>query len=251
MPRPASARAAPLLCALALAPGAASAAAWTRAPGATFLSFGTGWFRTDGGYEEATASIYVEHGVAEAVTVGGAVELVRPSEDDASTDLTASAFARFRLWRGAAGDPFSVQLGAGAPVGDAFADAPAQTADEPAVEARALYGRGFATGWGDAFVNAEAGVRLRLEESADELRLDLTAGLRPADRWLVMAQSFGTLGLRNAEADGDDFDVLKLAPSVGYEIAPGVTVLFGVERDVAGRNIDEGTRLRASIWTEF
>jgi hypothetical protein len=251
MPRPVPARAARLIFAFALAPGVADAAAWTREPGATFLSLGTGWFRTGGGYEEATASVYVEHGVAEAITLGGAVELARPSEDDASTDLTASAFARFRLWRGAAGDPFSVQLGVGAPVGDAFADAPAQTADEPALEARALYGRGFSTGWGDAFLNAEAALRFRLEDSADEVRLDLTAGLRPADRWLVMAQSFATLGLRNADEGGDDYDVLKLAPSVGYEIAPGFTLLFGVERDVAGRNIDEGTRLRLSIWTEF
>jgi hypothetical protein len=38
---------------------------------------------------------------------------------------------------------------------------------------------------------------------------------------------------------------------LGYEITPGVTLLLGAEREIAGRNIDRGLRLRAALWTTF
>jgi hypothetical protein len=238
--------------------GTVEAAAWTRPPGATFLSASVGRFATDdGGYRESTVALYGERGAATGVTVGGAVEIARPDGDGrggeagARVQTTASAFVRLRLLEGAEGDPLSLQIGVGGPLDETIGDAPAQTADEPSVDLRALYGRGFATRFGDAFANVEGGVRLRFEDSADEARLDLTAGLRPAPRLLALAQVFATLGLRNGAPGGDDYDVLRVAPAVGYEAAPGVTLLLGAERDVAGRAIDEGTRLRLSVWTEF
>ncbi len=169
----------------------------------------------------------------------------------ADSDVTLSGFARFRLHTGPQGDPFSVQAGVTLPLGDIVDTGQAQLDDEREIDLRLMYGRGFGTDWGDAFIDAQGGLRLRLEDSADEIRLDLTAGLRPAPRWLLLAQAFGTLGLRNEEPFGDDFDVLKLAPSVGYEIVEGATLVLGVEREVAGRNIDRGTRFKLSVWTTF
>lgn len=246
--------AAAALSAGALSAGGAAAGAWTRPLGETFVSLATGYYATDGGgYEETTATLYAEYGWREAWTLGGAVELKQPvgAASDEDRQISLAAFARARLWVGEHGDPVSVQFGAILPLEDFTAATPSQNRRERDLDVRLQYGRGFATGWGDAFVDAQGGVRWRLEDAADEVRLDLTAGLRPAPRWLLLAQSFNTIGLRNATGEGADFDAYKLAPSIGYEIAPGLTLLLGVEREVAGRNIDRGYRLRAAAWTAF
>lgn len=250
--RHAPARAAAL--AAALAAGEAAAGAWTQPPGAGFLSVGANYYATDPGtYEEVASALYVEYGAFEAVTLGGALETSAPVgvSSGQEGDLTITGFARFRLYQGPQGDPFSAQAGVTLPLGDVVDTGQAQLDRERDIDLRLLYGRGFGTDWGDAFIDAQAGLRLRLEDSADEIRLDLTAGLRPAGDWLLLAQAFGTLGLRNADPFGDDFDVLKLAPSVGYRITDGAMVVLGVEREVAGRNIDLGTRFKLAVWTTF
>lgn len=238
----------------------AEAGAWTRAPGETFLSVSSSTYRTDDdSYEEIYTALYAEHGLREGMTLGGALELSQPTGPAAALEdrLTLSGFARFRLREGAAGDPVSVQIGAIYAGGGFDEGVPLQReSDGLDIDLRGLYGRGFATGWGDAFLDAQAAFRVRTGDPADELRLDLTLGLRPeaewlGDRWLLMAQSFGVLGLRNEAEGGDGYDSLKLAPSIGYRIGPGLMVGLGAERDVAGRGVEPGLRVKAFMWKEF
>jgi len=242
------------LASLALARTAA-AAAWTLAPGAGFVSASASYFSTGGdeAFEEVTTSTYGEYGAAEGFTIGGVIESSKPvgAVSDQSTDVTLAAFGRLRLHSGAAGDPFSLQAGVVVPL-DTLSRTGAQQLDsEQEVDLRALYGRGFATGWGDAFYDLQGGVRIKLRDGADEVKLDLTAGLRPAPGWLLLIQSFSTIGMRNNGEGGSDFDVFRLAPSVGYELWTDVTLLLGIEQDVAGRSIDKGTRLKLAVWTTF
>ncbi len=243
-----------------VAPEPAGAGAWTQAPGASFIALSNSTYGADdGGYEEIYASIYAEHGFREGITLGGALELTTPTGRAAPLDdtLTASAFARFRLRVGAAGDPVSVQIGALYEGGGVEAGAPLQRAgDGLDIDLRGLYGRGFPTALGDAYFDAQAAFRIRTGDPADELRLDLTLGLRPeapwlGENWLVVAQSFGVLSLRNEAEGRDGFDSLKLAPSLAYRIGPGLTAGVGAEREIAGRNIDKGLRLKAFVWREF
>jgi hypothetical protein len=239
---------------LALCPLPALAGAWTLAPGAGFFSAGASYYRNDPGtFEQVSTATYLEYGLREGFTVGGSLEGEFPMGAASGQQArgTVAAFGRARLWVGDQGDPFSLQLGTILPLGDLVDTGEAQLDGERALDVRALYGRGFATAWGDAFVDLQGGWRRRFDDGADELRLDLTAGVRPAPRWLVMLQSFNTIGLRNARGDGPDFDVYKLAPAVGYELFEGVTVLLGAEREIAGRNIDRGLRVRAAVWTTF
>ncbi|TVQ58185.1 MAG: hypothetical protein EA355_02500 [Rhodobacteraceae bacterium] len=239
-----------LACLLILLAGCAQAGAWTQPPGGGFASLSLSGYETDdGGYREATVSAYGEWGWREAVTLGGSIETAAPEGDGAQTTL--STLVRARLRTGAAGDPTSVQLAVFQPFGDASAREAIGAVGDTAVEARLLYGRGFGTRYGDMFVDLQAGPRFEFGDAADELRLDATVGLRPAPRWIVLGQAFGTLGLRNARGEGDDYDVLKLAPSVGYEIAEGLTLVFGVEREVLTRDIDRGLRARLSLWRAF
>lgn len=232
----------------------ARAAAWTLAPGAVFLSLSASRYNPNGAdtTPEVTTSVYAEVGVLPWLTLGGTVETKADRREGFGGDSTANsgaAFVRARLHEGAAGDPLSVQLGFIGPI----TKPDPQTgifAEERAIDARLLYGRGFSTALGDAFVNAEAARRWLREGGADEWRLDLTAGLRPAARLLVMAQMFGVLGGRNQDPFGSDYDSVKFAPSVGYDLGPA-TVLLGAEKTVAGRNVDHGLRLKLSIWRTF
>jgi hypothetical protein len=243
-----------IMAAVVQAPQPVLAAAWTLAPGAVFVSLTASRYDPDGQGEvpEVTVGLYAEAGILPWLTLGGAVETKADRRVGLGGETTANSgdvFVRARLREGAVGDPLSVQLGF---IGPLTKPDPATGlfAEERAVDARVLYGRGFQPGWGDAFVNAEGGVRWLLEDGADELRLDLTAGLRPVPRLLVMVQAFGVRGLRNNAPFGSDYDSLKLVPSVGYDLGPA-TLLLGAERTVAGRNADRGLRLKMSIWRSF
>lgn len=239
-----------LACLLLLLPLAADAGAWTRAPGEGFASAAlTGYETDDGGYAEATLAFYVEWGWRDGVTIGGAAELALPDGDDAETTL--SSFVRTRLRVGAAGDPLSAQLAVFQPFGDGSRQAAVGALSDTAVEARLLYGRGFGTARGDMFVDLQTGPRIEFGDAADQWRIDATVGLRPGPRWLLLAQGFGTVSLRNARGEGDDYDVLKLAPGVGYEIGDGATLLVGLEREVWTRDVDKGVRFRIAIWRTF
>ena len=237
-----------------LAPQTAMAAAWTLAPGAAFTSLSASRYAPadDTQPTEIEVTGYGEYGLGEGLTVGGAVEMKADSREGfggLSTAYSGSAFFRALLHTGAAGDPLSFQATVIFPI---HRPDPATRifAEERAVDMRLLYGRGYGTGWGDAFVSVEGGVRFLMEGGSDELRLDLTAGLRPHPRLLLLAQAFGVLGLQNQSPFGSDYDSLKLAPSVGLDLGPA-TVVLGAEKTAAGRNVDHGLRVKLSLWRAF
>jgi hypothetical protein len=229
--------------------GEASAGAWTQPAGDAFVSMGVSRYES-GDYAETTVTTYGEIGITDWLTGALAVEGDLPDGSDA-IETGYSGFLRARLWTGPAGDPLSAQVGWIGDGGDVADLGAPQIAREDEVDARLLYGRGFDSALGPGWLNVEAGYRWRLDISADELRLDATVGLRPWEDWLVMLQSFNTVGLRNNAPFGGDYDAFKLAPSVGYALSARATVVLGVEREIAGRNIDYGTRLRVSLWLDF
>ncbi|MFN3614067.1 MAG: hypothetical protein ACK4WC_05855 [Rubrimonas sp.] len=225
--------------------GAAQAGAWTQDRGAVFASL-SGDVR-DGVW---TAATYAEWGALDALTLGGGYEVAQ-RDGAAEPDGQASAFARVRLWTGPDGDPLSVQItGFRAVKGREAPDAPERDLQD-AVDLRAMYGRGFDGPLGPGWLNVELGHRWRLGRGADEWRADLTAGVRPLPRALVYAQSFSTIGRRNNDAFGGDYDAHKLALNAGYALTPRFTAVLGAEREVAGRNIDRATRFKFSLWARF
>lgn len=236
------------IAAVVLGAGQAAAGAWTLAPGSVFLSLSGSGYRAAAAdaADEITSTAYAEIGVLPWLTVGGALES-KSRRDTTATVYSHAVFLRTRLREGAAGDPLSVQIGLIGPLGG---DAPGLAAEERAIDLRVLYGRGFSSPLGPGWLNVEAARRLLREDGADEWRLDLTAGLRPAPRVLTYVQAFGTLGQRNQRRFGSDYDALKLAPSVGVEIGTA-TLVLGTEHVVAGRNIDRGDRIRLSVWRRF
>ena len=61
------------------------------------------------------------------------------------------------------------------------------------IDVRGLAGYSFKAGTLPAFVDLEVAQRFRLGGPPDEFRTDMTFGIRPADRWLLLAQSFNVV----------------------------------------------------------
>lgn len=247
-------RALPFLFALAALSGEAAAGAWTRAESEIFTAQSVRFFTTeltgdtDTPFRRVSTDSYLEYGLTDAITLGG--ELRFGQRLDGVQEGEVKGFLRARLYKGDS-DVASVEIGGGFPVIDGRTplDLTRDTTAEGIV--RASYGRGFQSEWGGGWLDASIAFRHRSGPPADELRLDLTAGLRPTENWVLLAQSFSTLGLRNNGFTGADFDVVKFSASVGYRITETRTLLLSATQDAFGRNINLGTEVAVTIWTLF
>ncbi len=231
----------------------AFAAAWTQPPGSSFTSQSTKFFTTELTsdnelpFRKITATSYIEYGLIEGLTIGG--ELDYAQRPDGAEESLVSAFVRTRLWKGDS-DVLSAQVGGSYPVLSALAADNSARDVTPDLRIGLAYGRGLAWGagaWAEAFLS----FRKRLKSPADEIKLDLTLGYRPTDNIVILAQAFGTFGLRNEGPFGANYDALKLSVSAGYKVTEKRTLLLVVSQDALGRNIDLGTEVGFTIWTKF
>jgi protein XagA len=190
----------------AFAPRAAEAGAWT-APQGQGLVIETlyGWGGAGAPYGgpaspqeyKINAQTYLEYGLTDGLTAVGVLalehyELSAPSSD-AFTGLDYSGGGlRARLW---ANDAWVFSLEASAYVSSATdARRPAQAGNTgPEADMRALVGHNLTLFGMPAFLDAEAGYRVRTEGPPDEWRGDLTLGIDWATRWRLIAQSFNTV----------------------------------------------------------
>lgn len=229
------------------------AGAWTREPGTSFTAQSTKFFTTeltsddDLPFRKFIATSYIEYGLFEGVTIGG--ELDYAQRADGSEESLTRGFVRTRLWKGD-NDVASVEISVGYPLLGALATDNAARDVTPDFRVSVAYGRGLAWGAG-AWAEAALSFRKRFQSPADEIKLDLTLGYRPTDKIVMMAQAFGTLGLRNEGPFGANYDALKLSVSAGYRITEKRTLLLVVAQDVLGRNIDRGTEFGFTVWNSF
>jgi len=75
--------------------------------------------------------------------------------------------------------------------------------------------------------------------------------VRPVKDWLLLAQSFSTLGLRNNQTNGADYSVTKLEISAVYDFAPRWAVQFGGYTELAGRHAALGNAGLVALWYSF
>lgn len=237
--------------------GAALAGAWTQAPGVGFTSQTFRYFTTKGGenptFTRGSLTAYAEYGLLERLTIGGELDQGARLDDAARGAQTgrASAFLRWGLLRGEAGDVAAIQVGGSTPL-SGFVSPAAPGGDEAdEFEAQIIYGRGFFGDWGSGWAEIGFGLSHFTGPRADEAKLDLVLGYRPDDDWLLMAKTFGTFGLRNNAFGGTDFDTVKVELSVGRRIFGDRTLLLGVARDLHTRGTDPGLEVSLSIWSRF
>lgn len=240
----------------------AVAGAWTLPAGrgeviATGLSstaeerFGSGGEgTTPAGFAKGSASLFVQHGWTDRLTVFAKVEAGREADD-------ASGYARSGLSEIIAGARFQVYSRSGFV---ASAGLSGRLADEDGdgmkfggtrIEPRLAAGYGFELFGLPAFLQAEAGYGWHAGgEGFDEAKIDLTAGLRPFERWLVLAQSFSTIAVAGP-GDEDAYAHHKLQGSVVYDIAEHWSLQAGVFATVAGENALEERGVVSAVWYRY
>lgn len=208
----------------------ATAGPWPRGEGQTFLSFGSivSVERAPfGGDLQTYDTLYLEHGLPRALTFG-----LDAGVNDMG-EITAFAFLRAPILRQSETHLFAVRLGGGA-VG------PTSNL-EPMIMGGLAWGRGFETRLGNGWATLDT--QLHLLPTRDEivLKSDLTVGLKPTDRWKVMAQIQS-----GAYPSSDPF--VRLAPSVAYQVRPGWHLTLGAQ---AGLINDDRVAVTLGTWIEF
>lgn len=208
-----------------------------------------------GSYRQIDVSPYVEYGLTDRLTLGMQPHLQTAWNTTGSGTKTSAAlvefdlFARWTLARHA-GDVLALQGMTGVP--GAASPPSSQLANRHAqYEARLLWGHGFRLGSMSGFTDLEAGYRARMGPDANEVRLDATVGVRPARSWLLLAQSFTTLGLRDNRPTGADYTITKLQVSAVYSVSRHVAVQGGFYSELAGRNVSPGNAGLVALWLTF
>ena len=195
-------------------------------------------------FSKTAGSLLLEHGWTDRLTVVGDVEFA--DEGDASNGYARSGFshvaagARLRVFEA---DGFV----ASAQVMGRLEDQGGDGLTDIAVEPRLLVGTGLTLAGLPAFVDGQAAYRFRTE-GPDEVRLDVTAGIRPWEDWLFLAQSFSTISLGGGH---QAYDYHKAQASVVYDLNPRWSLQAGAFATYAGNNALKERGIVSAIWYRY
>lgn len=116
---------------------------------------------------------------------------------------------------------------------------------------RLLYGMSFALNGWPAFVDLQVAQRLRSGDPPNELRADVSLGVRPLPQWLVLAQVFNVVSEGNSPPIFPSYDYSKLQLSVVYDVTPRWSVQMGGFTAFSGRNALQENGLTVGAWYKF
>jgi len=161
---------------------------------------GRGKLRSRGDYRKYNLQAFAEYGLRDGFTVFGSTELQKIRAEDRSTDRRkglgrSEIGARARLWTDGVWI-VSVQGSAVIAGAKKSKDLAVIGETDDQIDGRALVARSFELFGRPAFIDVEAGYRIRGGDPADEIRLDATFGIRPTPRLLLLAQSFNQIGTK-------------------------------------------------------
>jgi hypothetical protein len=103
-------------------------------------------------------------------------------------------------------------------------------------EIRGLVGYSFKIDALPSFVDVEVAQRLRLGGPPDEFHTDVTFGIRPSDRWLLLAQSFSVISEGAGTWGFGSYSYHKLQLSAVYAVTPRLSVQIGGYSTYWGQN---------------
>jgi len=119
------------------------------------------------------------------------------------------------------------------------------------IELRGLAGYSFKAGTLPAFVDLEVAQRYRLGGPPNEFRTDITFGIRPADKWLLLAQSFNVVSEGAGTWGFGSFAYHKLQLSAVYALTPTLSLQLGGYSTYWGRNALQENGLVVGAWYKF
>jgi protein XagA len=116
---------------------------------------------------------------------------------------------------------------------------------------RALFGYAFKFGTWPAFLDVQLAQRFSLGWQPDEFRSDITFGVRPAPRWLLLAQSFNVISEGSGTWGLPSYDYYKLQLSGLYSLTPKLSLQAGAFTAYAGRNALQENGIVFGAWYKF
>jgi hypothetical protein len=122
---------------------------------------------------------------------------------------------------------------------------------DPEIDIRGLAGYSFKAGTLPAFVDIEVAQRFRLGGPPDEFRTDITFGIRPADKWLFLAQSFNVISEGAGTWGFGSFSYHKIQLSGVYALTPTLSLQVGGYSTYWGRNALQENGLLVGAWYKF
>lgn len=120
--------------------------------------------------------------------------------------------------------------------------------DTVQADARVLIGRPFEVFGLHGFFDAQIGYRSR-GQNGDEIRADLTAGIRPTDQLLLMAQSFSAAAPRGGIATLVAAQKFQL--SAVYDFTPRLSAQVGVVSALGGVNSPVERGVISALWWRY
>ena len=116
---------------------------------------------------------------------------------------------------------------------------------------RLLAGMPFEIEGFHGFLNAETAYRIRSDGPPNEIRMDLTAGIRPLTPLLLLAQSFNTWAPSKGAPGFPAMRQHKVQASAVWSFARGYSIQSGVYTTIAGRNVRHERGLVTGVWYKF
>jgi hypothetical protein len=116
---------------------------------------------------------------------------------------------------------------------------------------RGLFGYGFLIGKMPAFVELQLAQRFRAGAPPDELRADATFGIRPAPKWLLLAQSFNVFSEGTGRPPFTSYEYHKFQLSAVHELTRRLALQAGGFTTYAGRNALQENGVIFGAWYKF
>lgn len=247
---------------------AAHAGAFTLRPGETkvfltgTLNSGDHYFDRDGRlqgrarYQKFDLQLYAEHGVVDGLTAFGSTGFQKIDVDGAGGDghegLGRSEIGgRLRLSEGG-GWIVSAQASVVVAGVSESAKLAAVGESDDQFDMRGLVARSFEILGKPAFMDLAAGYRFRGGDPADEYRIDATLGVRPAPRWLILAQNFNTIGAGTWRGPYPLRQrIFKLQAAALYDLTESLSLIGAAFFMPAGRDALEETGATLGVGLRF
>ncbi len=207
-------------------------------------------------FERFETHTYVEFGLTSRTMIGGKFIYGTSNYDDGFVRTDGSgfseveAFVQREVLRNKQ-HALSFSLAGAAPMRLETGVRPGLHSNGADLEARVLYGRDLIAKPFKVYATTEAGYRRRFGASADQIQADFLLGVEPTNDFLILAQVFSTISLRNEDVGGADYDVVKIQPSIVWRVSRRWSLQAGVTREAAGRNLLLGDAYFFGFWTVF
>lgn len=261
----------PVGAALALLPlsAPALASAWTQDEGKGLiivtgvLSDSPKGFDADGrtidipDYERTEVFVFAEYGVTDDLTV-----IVAPSFRDVSVDSGGNVAdeasglgftelgARYRVAEGN-GWTAAVQASIRIPGQQIDTNLAQIGATDSEYDLRGAVGRSFKIGEADAFFDAQGAYRLRSGDPPNEFQVNVTFGVRPVPRALLLAQVFNTFSDGAGQGVFTDYRFHNAQLSIVYDLNQSVALQLGGLATLGGENALRERGVFAGVWFRF